>query len=428
MFLQTRGLADSTHDPRVVVDFLFVAFLYGTTDSVWRSPAARVFRLSTVLPSAGLPRGRDATDLDAFVLPHDPRLAAASVSALASALGRAFEQDGRPRLVDAPVVRYALRAMRRVAPAGGRYAGSLPYAPHVVVPFLPRGDSFKALRLRTLFALRATTMLRPGEPATIARSSIRRTRDSLDRPIVAFSYSSKSSVAASAAFDTNYVEFLPENSPVLFACPARNLLDLRALVDALPDAPLHDRVFTAASGADIGRERCATLISELLRAAHLPRVFTAHSLRAAANQRLTLLGVSTDDICLRGGWTSAINPVRHRHYTTARHVQPNFALLVLDSAAGAAFALRLDRIAALVDREPVVDVVWTTGPPRASSATTSGSSSSSSSSPSASSSLSDGAPEVIPFSAAHDSGDEQSDAESASGEWWLGHYWRKPGR
>lgn len=264
------------------------------------------------------------------------QLSARSIASMASALSAAREADGLSAIGGERKLARFLKAVRKQRPVGRQFsdAASIPFAPRTLLPFLPVGDSFEDVRLRALFSVRAVTMIRVSAPLSIRRTSIREARDFLDRPVVVFKYNSKGSTAAGVATDSNYVEFLPPDSPELIYCPARNLLRLRTMVEDMARSngrPLPATVFVKADGTPLSSDRVSTLIGEVMRRAAVPPAFKPSSLRSLTNQLLQDLGVPAEDLAVRGGWTSAISQVRVHHYLHNRFVTHNFAELVLST-------------------------------------------------------------------------------------------------
>ena len=270
------------------------------------------------------------------------RVTGATVANLASALRAAFSSRGLPPQPphEFTTVRRAVRAARKLHNATCNPPPlSTPLVPADLIPFLPRGDSFAAIRDRCLFSVRATTGVRPSEPLGIFRSSIRSDHDMLRRPIVIFRLAkTKSSSATGALYDSNYVEFLDPDTTfpdtdftVDDICPARLLLRLRDYLNTLSPVPRHDHLFTWATNHHrlISPDTASKIITNLmLEAGFVGR--TAHFLRSATNQFLNNLGVPASDIEIRGGWKSSTNSVRVNHYTTFRLVSTNFAQAILD--------------------------------------------------------------------------------------------------
>lgn len=258
--------------------------------------------------------------------------AATTVEADVSAIDTERFLMGLPKLGGHPGLARLKSAMRKARPRGDRWAGAVPYAPRDIVPFLDTGTDFEALRERTLFSLRVETLLRSDSAHTIDRSTIKRARHLDGSSVVVFSCSSKSATAAGVAFDTNYVSHLADDPSHCrrSCCPACCLLALRAVVDRLPGAAGHQALFTDAAGKALTGRRLSTIITKLLRRAGVPQPFTSHSLRGSSQQTLAVLGVSTEDICVRAAWaTQALSATRVANYTRHRFVRQNFARLLL---------------------------------------------------------------------------------------------------
>ena len=262
----------------------------------------------------------------------DQGLAASTVQSDVTAFDNARRRLGLSPLRGKPNVELLLRAFRRQRPKLSKYAAAPPlYAPVDVLPFLSPVDTFDGLRERALSCLRVETLMRPGEPASIRRSSVVPRVELLGRRVVTFHYSSKGSNAAQIATDTNYVSHCCDQlGGSADTCPACLLLRLCAWVAATPLAGDHDALFTTKFGEPLARATLSSIITSLLRRAGLHAAFTAHSLRAAANQALELKGVAAEQICVRAGWSmGARSSTRVRHYLHFRLVRENFAALLL---------------------------------------------------------------------------------------------------
>ena len=146
--------------------------------------------------------------------------------------------------------------------------------------------------------------------------------------------------------DANYVEYLPVDCANRFACPGTNLLALVAKVKQLAaqrGVPLPPTPFVVeATLQPLSSDRVSKLIKNLMTAAGWLDA-RSHDLRAASNAALQALGVPTDDVCTRGGWSSAINATRIDHYSSFRFVSRNFAQLLLGG----------DRVVPVVEGEVV---------------------------------------------------------------------------
>lgn len=317
------------------------AFVEGASSAEWQSrvrSARNEFKLFCIdeldKPYAST-TPHDGMCFLLHVFNEQPHLAASTISALGSALSSARQIDGLEPLSAHSMYTRLLTAFAKRRPHLSSFTAStaLPYAPHQLVQFLPTDDSFASVRLRALFTLRTVTLMRPSAPLSVRASSIRRSTDLHGRPIVVFKFNSKSSNAAGVASDSNYVEFVPDDSPLLRFCPARNLLCLLALVTARARSlrrRVPDCIFVSDdvdSLSPLSKDRCSSLIRDLLRRAGLPH--KSHSLRAASNQMLQVLNVPADTIALRAGWASVVSNVRHQHYTQYRLVAENFAVFLL---------------------------------------------------------------------------------------------------
>jgi putative hemolysin len=260
-------------------------------------------------------------------------LAMPTIVAKASALDFARRAAQLPLFGPEPRTRTLLQALRRLRPSG-RLAPSQPRAPHLLVAHLPTDDSFNSVRLRALFGVRTVTLMRPSAPLAINFDSVAEATAPNGRQVVVFTMrSSKGAKIAAVVADSNHVEFLPAASPVLFACPARNLLRLcdmirtraTALACALPDTPFCEERTLAPLGAD----RVSNLVTALMVAAGW-RDCKSRELRMCANSTLASLGVDVESICVRGGWASATNATRVDNYSNHRFVHANFARLLLE--------------------------------------------------------------------------------------------------
>jgi hypothetical protein len=229
------------------------------------------------------------------------------------------------------------KGARRSALASRRAPfGALPFAPRVLLPALPVGSDLASVRDRALVLLRIVSLLRPGEPHTIPRSSVKYFVDSSGRPLVVFRYISKNASRFGFPSDGNYVEFLADELLARFPhmyrfCPARNLLSLVDLVDGMPAARDHDRLWVSTSGAPLSRDSVCRIVRDLVRSvSSIDDRWTGHSLRAMSQQALSLLGVHRWAINLRAGWTSRLeNATVASHYSHFRIVPGNFAELLL---------------------------------------------------------------------------------------------------
>lgn len=273
--------------------------------------------------------------LDFLLSLFNGNLAAATVQGYGAAIEAERRRRGLPLLLTGLDYNGFLRAMKVSRPTGAKYVGVVPYAPRDLVPFLlKRGaNPFRAERERAVFLLRIDALLRPGEVRGILRSSIRDVRDPLQRLVVAFNYSSKQSERQHAASDSNYCSHScqpDQGAAPRNLCPGCALLDLKLAVEALPGASSHDSILTDARGDLLSVDRARSIVNDLLRRAAVPAVFTAHSLRAAANQSLLLAGVDAAVIAVRAGWSGPLsNASQRRHYTHHRFVEPVFGKILL---------------------------------------------------------------------------------------------------
>ena len=262
-------------------------------------------------------------------------LATTTVIGYGSALDHARRASGLAPFMVEQRTRALLQALRRERPVG-RLAPPLPRAPLELVAHLPRGDDFASVRLRALLGVRTAALLRPSSPLDIDLSTIAHAVSPAGARVVVFRLrSSKGAAIAGRISDANYVEYLPVDCANLFACPGTNLLALATEVKrlaaqrglALPPTPF----VVESTLQPLSSDRVSKLIKNLMMSAGWEDA-RSHDLRAAANATLQALGVPTDDVCTRGGWSSAINATRVDHYSSFRFVQHNFAQLLLGGA------------------------------------------------------------------------------------------------
>lgn len=265
---------------------------------------------------------------------QDRFLSAKTIRNMASALSMARVHDNLAPISDEPLVCRFLTAIQKHRPSGpSRDEQSVPFAPADVLRVVPRGDSLEDVMKRTLYVVRAVTMMRPGGPISILPSSIVTTTHlhNSRRRVVGFKFDSKGSTAAGFASDSQYVEFLPDDSPQVVFCPARNLLRLKEMVEQRERAagrPPPKSLFLKTNGEPYCEQTVAKFVTNMIRAAGFAQ-FSAHDLRAMSNQVLQANGVPAEDIALRGGWASQVSRVRQQHYTRYRFVTQNFAVLLL---------------------------------------------------------------------------------------------------
>ena len=261
-------------------------------------------------------------------------LAPSTVQAYGCAIDQERRRRGLPPLLVGVDYAAFVRAMKVSRPTGSKFVGVVPYAPRSLVPFLldVRKSGFRALRERCVFLLRVDTLMRPGEVSTVLRSTIRAVRDPAQRRCVVFNYSSKQSRRRHVATDSNYCSHAcdpGQGGLPVDLCPACVLLKMKAAIDALPGAAAHDRITTDSDGNVLSIDRSRALVNDLLRRAEVPAVFTAHSLRGAANQALLLAGVDPAVVAVRAGWAGPLSDAQRRHYTHHRFVAPVFASILL---------------------------------------------------------------------------------------------------
>jgi len=254
-----------------------------------------------------------------------------AVSQPASALARVRAEQGGPPLAEDPRWRDFLKGVRHKFPAGSRFIGLVPFPPWSLVECLPTGSDFMSLRLRALVLLRVVTMCRPGEPASIALSTVQRTTNQLGESVVVFHYRSKNSNSNAICSDSNFVEFLSRPSvwskrfSYKLFCPATQLLELVNRVLFLH--PSSQSVFTSKEGRPLSADSCASLVTKFMRSSRaIDQRFTAHSLRSASQQMLIMLRVPARFVNLRAGWSTADDSAtRVQFYTRYRFVPVNFA-------------------------------------------------------------------------------------------------------
>ena len=260
---------------------------------------------------------------------------AVSVAQLSSALHVARQRAGGAALDNNFLWRRFRRGDRKQFPSGRTRLGLIPFAPFRLVLALPlQSRRFEDVRLCAIVLLRIVTMIRGGAVASIKRSSIECFRDPLNRGVVGFHFRSKNANNFGMAVDSNYVEFLSASVPLarrLVLCPAERLLQLKSLVEGLPQAQRHDALFTDQFGAPLSVDSCRRVVRNFM--SSVPNVdarHRSHALRSASSQMLALLGVPIEDICTRAGWvTKATSATRLEHYISFRLVRHNFANLLL---------------------------------------------------------------------------------------------------
>lgn len=264
------------------------------------------------------------------------QLGASTMSARASALVNARRDLGLPPLsdvVEADKKRLLLSFAKR-RPTGR--AQQVPLNVHDLVPHVPRGDTFDEVLRRAVFGLRAVTMMRPAAPTTIRLSSVSDVRVQ-GRRVVSFHFRSKPAAARGIATDTNYVEFIDPASPNAWVCPASALLRLVHLVRARAaslNKPLPESICVDAQLRPLTGEAASRIVKDIMVDAGW-RSCESKDLRRIASQNLRLWRSPTgalvprDDVCLRGGWTTELSSVVHRHYSDFRLVSDNFADILL---------------------------------------------------------------------------------------------------
>ena len=244
-----------------------------------------------------------------------------------------------------------LRAMRQRRPTGAAFIGADPINIRTVLQALPTRPTtltapnarrvplpritFEQARLRALMLLRIVTMLRPGEPASIKRSTITTARHPADpnRIILRFNYRSKSATRFGYATDGNYLEYLPNDAPQRHLCPARAVEDLLLFVRRLHLSNTNDALFTDRLGCQLSGERCSSIVRDFLHGIGVSTPRCSHALRGATNTLLSALNVPAPVIATRAGWHGHTgDATQSRHYTQFRIVGPDFASLIINSA------------------------------------------------------------------------------------------------
>jgi hypothetical protein len=147
-----------------------------------------------------------------------------------------------------------LRSAGKLLGSCKRWVGVKPFDMFAFLDYVDGFDDegFIVLRTQALIWLRITSLLRPGEPATIVRSSIKTQIHPVGHRVVTFVYKSKQSVQRDNGTDANYVEFITADH-IAHRCPASAILKLKNWVDALPNAMKHDALFTDIVGNPISR-------------------------------------------------------------------------------------------------------------------------------------------------------------------------------
>lgn len=248
---------------------------------------------------------------------------------------------GAPSFAASPLVARFRSHVRKARPSRPRLFGVVIYEPRALVQLLPAGSSFVSLRLRALVLLRAVTMLRPGEPASISRASIRRV-DWPEKSVLVFIFNSKSSAASALCGDSNHVEFLSPTARARVAarglepddwCPATALIKWLACIRDWPVVAGHDALFVSPRGVPVVADTVGGWLNHFLHQSEVEQQlgghFVSHSLRSASNMFLSHLGVPAAEIRRRGGWSDpSENRARDLHYAQFRPVASNFADLL----------------------------------------------------------------------------------------------------
>jgi hypothetical protein len=264
------------------------------------------------------------------------QLGASTLSARASALTNARRDFGLPPLsesVEADKKRLLL-SFAKQRPTGR--AQQVPLSVRDLVQHVPRGDTFDEVLRRAVFGLRVVTMMRPAAPTTIRLSSVSDVRVQ-GRRVVSFHFRSKPAAARGIATDTNYVEFIDPASPNAWACPASALLRLVELIRSRASflkKPVPDSVCVDAQLRPLSGEAVSRIVKDVMIDAGWLST-ESKDLRRIASQNLRLwrsptgATVPRDDVCLRGGWTTELSSVVHKHYSDFRLVSDNFADILL---------------------------------------------------------------------------------------------------
>lgn len=264
-------------------------------------------------------------------------LSYSTLESRASAIVNARRDHGLPDLSPQAIAQKArlLKSFKKHRPVGR--AQTVPLQVHDLVQHVPRGDSFAELLRRTLFGIRAVTMMRPAAPTTIRLSTIARTKVG-NKDIVVFHFRSKAASAQGVATDTNYVEFINHSSPNRWICPATNLLRLveriklraQQLGKPVPESICVDEQLRPLDGDAVSR-----MVKDIMTDAGW-RESLSKDLRRLSQQNLRLWrspnmeAIESDDIYLRGGWATTVgSAVVHRHYSDFRLVAANFADILL---------------------------------------------------------------------------------------------------
>ena len=192
---------------------------------------------------------------------------------------------------------------------------------------IPTEDFHEVLRLKTLILIRSIALLRSSDCAGILLDSIAVDTDIAQRHVVKFRYRGKNAIRAKLAYESNYLEFLPD-SPL---CPATVLLQLASFVRSL-NIPDQNSLFVSVRRPfkPVVPQTLACLVWKFMKAQGVPEHFKSHSLRTMTSETLALLGIPDADVEKRAGWSndSSSSRVRAEHYRS-RFVHPNFAKIIL---------------------------------------------------------------------------------------------------
>jgi hypothetical protein len=320
-------------------------------------PSAVAALLDSRLPPAQ--RRRCDTRLDAFVsaLPlHQMSLATASLEHLLEYCVSLRDNHVRVREIVAfiqaldqrrvlaggtsfhahPRYKTAMSRLRKWEPIGRRHASVAPFNTTALVRRVPLDDSFESRRLRVLFLLRFTTLMRPSEPASISRESLQLFAvPGSERGVVGFTYHTKQSHMRNFESDGNHLEFLPLGSAAPRAmCPASALLAWRDFVNTLPGAQAHDSLFVQADGRALSTDSVRRIMTRFMQAnVDIVGDAASHELRAHSAMHLWECRVPQSEIHRRAGWHDiSENRTLQGNYLRFRLVCVNFAQLLLGSA------------------------------------------------------------------------------------------------
>lgn len=202
---------------------------------------------------------------------------------------------------------------------------------------LSSNENLLALSQRTLLLIRLCTGMRTHDVYTIHRSSIIQVNVKRLPPVVRFTFDSKTSAAAGWQRDSNYVEFLPNNTEI---CPATHLLKLKRIIDKKV-GPIHDYLFivwtkvnhlqpiSIQTAANYGKRLLQRwLEAESVRLGRALPPLRSHDLRSIVAQTAVAQGIPTSTLEIRAGWKApnpaAVSKVLINHYLS-RYMPVSFA-------------------------------------------------------------------------------------------------------